>query len=56
MDSYLEGAWLNIFGRPISSENVTIVPVGPMVHLIDLDASATVLAPLPYTLQKEKSE
>ena len=56
MDSYLQGTWLNIFGRPISSENVTVVPVGPMVHLIVLAASATALAALPCTKKKGKKK
>ena len=43
---YLQGTGSNILGRPISSENVTIVPVGPMTHLTVFDASDTVLAAL----------
>lgn len=43
---YLQGTESNKLGRPISSENVTIVPVGPITHLTVFDASDTVLAAL----------
>lgn len=43
---YLQGTESNILGRPISSENVTIVPVGPITNLTVFDASDTVLAAL----------
>lgn len=43
---YLQGTGLNMFGRPISSEKITIVPVGPKTHLTEFVASVSDL-PLP---------
>ena len=60
INSNLQGTELNILGSPISSENVTIVPVGPMTHLTVFDASVKALAALSciklYKLTQIKRE
>lgn len=45
---YLQGTELNMFGRPISSEKIAIVPLGPKIHLTVFDASVLDLAALSY--------
>jgi hypothetical protein len=44
--SYLLGLGSNMLGRPISSENVTVVPVGPIINRTVLDAIVKALAAL----------
>jgi hypothetical protein len=42
--NHLQGLLSNKLGRPISSGKITVVPVGPITHLMVLDASAKALA------------
>lgn len=42
--NYLQGLESNKLGRPISLENVTTVPVGPITYLMEFDGSVNMLA------------
>lgn len=44
---YPDGTELNNCGRPISSENITVVPPGPITHLTVLDARVSDLVAFP---------
>lgn len=46
MFAYLYVIGLKISGRPMSSENVIVVPLGPITNLIVFDASVLDLAAL----------
>lgn len=54
--NYLQGLLSNKLGRPISSGKITVVPVGPITHLMVLDASAKALAAfswIKYTMSEK---
>jgi hypothetical protein len=46
---YLHGTELNMRGRPMSSEKITVVPVGPMTHLTVFGPIASALAAFACT-------